>query len=61
MLDRNQDDPAINDWLLALTEYCFDQSWRGSDAVRALSEAFMTSGCAKRSSSWSSGCASRSS
>ena len=33
MLDRNQDDPAINDWLLALTEYCFDKSWHGSDAV----------------------------
>ena len=33
MLDRDQDDPAINDWLLTLTEYCFDQSWRGSDAV----------------------------
>jgi AraC-like DNA-binding protein len=31
MLDRDQDDPAINDWLLTLTEYCFDQSWRGSD------------------------------
>ena len=33
MLDRDQDDPAINDWLLALTEYCFDKSWHGSDAV----------------------------
>lgn len=33
MLDRDQDDPAIDDWLLTLTEYCFDQSWRGSDAV----------------------------
>jgi AraC-like DNA-binding protein len=33
MLDRDQDDPAINDWLLTLTEYCFDQSWRGSDAA----------------------------
>jgi AraC-like DNA-binding protein len=33
MLDRNQGDPAIDDWLLALTEYCFDQSWRGSDTV----------------------------
>lgn len=33
MLDRDQDDPAINDWLLTLTEYCFDQSWRGSDAI----------------------------
>ena len=33
MLDRDQNDPAINDWLLTLTEYCFDQSWRGSDAV----------------------------
>jgi AraC-like DNA-binding protein len=33
MLDRDQDDPAINNWLLTLTEYCFDQSWRGSDTV----------------------------
>jgi AraC-like DNA-binding protein len=33
MLDRDQDDPAIDDWLLALTEYCFDQSWHGSDAA----------------------------
>lgn len=33
MLDRDQDDPAINDWLLALTKYSFDQSWRGSDPV----------------------------
>jgi AraC-like DNA-binding protein len=33
MLDRDQDDPAINDWLLALTEYCFDKSWHGSDAA----------------------------
>ena len=33
MLDRDQDDPAINDWLVALTEYCFEQSWRGRDAV----------------------------
>ena len=32
MLDRDQGDPAINDWLLALTEYCFDLSWRGGDA-----------------------------
>jgi AraC-like DNA-binding protein len=30
MLDREQGDPAINDWLLTLTDYCFDQSWRGS-------------------------------
>jgi AraC-like DNA-binding protein len=29
VLDRDQDDPAIDDWLLTLTEYCFDQSWRG--------------------------------
>jgi AraC-like DNA-binding protein len=34
MLDRDQDDPAIDDWLLTLTEYCFDQSWHGSDALR---------------------------
>jgi AraC-like DNA-binding protein len=33
LLDRHQGDPAIDDWLLALTEYCFDRSWRGSDAV----------------------------
>jgi AraC-like DNA-binding protein len=33
MLDRDQDNPAIDHWLLTLTEYCFDQSWRGSDAV----------------------------
>jgi AraC-like DNA-binding protein len=33
MLDRDQDDPMIDDWLLALTEYCFDRSWRGSDTV----------------------------
>jgi hypothetical protein len=31
MLDRDQDDPAINDWLLRLTKYCFDMSWRGAD------------------------------
>ena len=31
MLDREQDDPAINDWLLTLTDYCFDQSWHRSD------------------------------
>jgi AraC-like DNA-binding protein len=30
MLDREQGDPAINDWLLTLTDYCFGQSWRGS-------------------------------
>ena len=33
MLNRDQDDPGLNDWLLALTEYCFDQSWRGGDAA----------------------------
>jgi AraC-like DNA-binding protein len=33
MLDRVQDDPAVGRWLLTLTEYCFDQSWRGSDAA----------------------------
>jgi len=33
MLDRDQDDPAIDDWLLTLTEYCFDQSWRGRDTA----------------------------
>lgn len=30
VLDRDQDDFAINGWLLSLTNYCFDQSWRGS-------------------------------
>lgn len=33
MLDREQDDPAINDWLLTLSEYCFDQTWRGRAAA----------------------------
>lgn len=32
-LDRDQDDPAIDDWLLTLTECCFDQSWRGSITI----------------------------
>jgi AraC-like DNA-binding protein len=32
VLDRDQDDPAINDWLLALTDYCFEQSWRGRES-----------------------------
>lgn len=36
MLDRDQYDPTINDWLLSLTEYCFDQSWHGSNAVGRL-------------------------
>jgi AraC-like DNA-binding protein len=36
VLDRDQDDPAIDDWLLTLTEYCIDQSWRGSDAAGRL-------------------------
>jgi transcriptional regulator GlxA family with amidase domain len=31
MLDRGQDAAAINNWLLALTQYCFDQSWHRSD------------------------------
>lgn len=31
MLDRDQDDAAINDWLLAVTSYCFEQSWRGRE------------------------------
>jgi AraC-like DNA-binding protein len=31
VLDREQGDPAINDLLLTLTDYCFDQSWRGGD------------------------------
>ena len=34
MLNREQDDPGLNDWLLALTEYCFDQSWRGRNAAQ---------------------------
>lgn len=33
MLDRDQSDAAINDWLLTLSEYCFDQSWHRSDAA----------------------------
>lgn len=33
MLDRNENDPAINDWLLAITDYCQDQSWHRSDPV----------------------------
>jgi AraC-like DNA-binding protein len=33
MLDRDHHDAAINDWLLTLTESCFDRSWRGSDAA----------------------------
>ena len=32
-LDRDQDDPAIDDWLLAVTSNCFEQSWRGRDAL----------------------------
>lgn len=31
MLDRHQNDPAINNSLLALTQYCLEQSWHGSD------------------------------
>ena len=33
MLDREQGDPAINDRLLALTEYCFGLSRHGGDAL----------------------------
>ena len=33
VLDRDQGDPRIDDWLLTLTEYCFDQSRHGSDAL----------------------------
>lgn len=33
MLDRGQNDPAINNWLLALTHYCLDQSWYGIDPI----------------------------
>jgi AraC-like DNA-binding protein len=33
MLDREQDDPAINNWLLTLSEYCFRQSRRGGDVA----------------------------
>jgi AraC-like DNA-binding protein len=36
ILNRDQDDPGIDDWLLALTKYCSEQSWRGSDAVGRL-------------------------
>jgi AraC-like DNA-binding protein len=31
MLDRDQHDPVINDWLLSLTQYCLDLSWHGRD------------------------------
>ncbi|MDX2204922.1 MAG: AraC family transcriptional regulator [Hyphomicrobiaceae bacterium] len=34
VLDREQDDPAINDWLLSVTAHCFEQSWCGRDADR---------------------------
>jgi AraC-like DNA-binding protein len=34
MLGRDPDGQTINDWLLTLTEYCFDQSWHGSDPAR---------------------------
>jgi AraC-like DNA-binding protein len=33
MLDRNHHDPGISDWLLTLTESCFDRSWRGRNAA----------------------------
>lgn len=29
ILGRDEDDPAIDDWLLSLTKYCFDLTWRG--------------------------------
>lgn len=32
MLSRDQDDPAIDDWLIEITSSCFDQSWRGREA-----------------------------
>ncbi len=37
VLDRDQHDPAIDDWLLTLTEYCFDLSWHSSDTPQTLS------------------------
>lgn len=33
MLDRSQEDPSINDWLLSLTEYCLDQSWHRNEGA----------------------------
>lgn len=32
MLDRDQNEPAINDWLLTLTQSCLDLSWHRNDA-----------------------------
>lgn len=29
MLGLDQDNPAVDDWLLSLTKCCFDQTWRG--------------------------------
>ena len=39
MLDRSPDEAAINDWLLALTQYCFDQSWHRSDPAERFASA----------------------
>lgn len=33
MLGRDQNDHAINEWLLALTQSCFEKSWRGKNTV----------------------------
>jgi AraC-like DNA-binding protein len=33
MLDRDHHHAAISDWLLTLTESCFDRSWRGRSAA----------------------------
>lgn len=33
MLDRSQNQDAINHWLLAITQDCFDRSWHRSDAM----------------------------
>lgn len=32
MLSRDQDDPAINDWLMEITSTCFEQSWRDRES-----------------------------
>lgn len=39
MLDRDQSEVAINDWLLTLTHSCLDRSWHRSDASGRLDSA----------------------
>jgi AraC-like DNA-binding protein len=36
VLNRDQDDPAINDWLLAVTSSCLELSWCGEQAQSRL-------------------------